>query len=204
MKKAIYTVITGGYDALPEVPKYKGWDTILFTDSLPMNPKGWDIVMMDKEDDPVIHSRAVKILSHEYLPSYDLVCYVDANQRLLREPPSTPIWFTHPRRKSIYEEARQLILNGRFKADDINAMMQSMIDRGYKDWGLYLNGFFVRDNHDWEINALHNIWFEETERYVPRDQLTLPFAIWATGVLPTNIQSYKSKESYAVVTKAHA
>ena len=30
--KAIYTVITGNYDTIQEAPKYKGWDSILFTD----------------------------------------------------------------------------------------------------------------------------------------------------------------------------
>ena len=49
------------------------------------------------------------MLSHLYLSEYDLVCYVDGNQKIIQEPPSHPIWFKHDRRKDIYEEGQQLI-----------------------------------------------------------------------------------------------
>ena len=201
MRKAIYTVITGGYDTVVNAPRYKGWDNVLFCDEY-IDSKGWDLEKIDKSNNPAVLSRKIKMLSHKHLSEYDLVCYVDGNQRLLKEPLHEPIWFRHSRRKNIYEEARQLIINGRYTAQEINAHIRYFIDQDYKDRGLYLNGYFVRD-HSPEINKLHEVWYEETTKYSHRDQLTLPFAIFKTGVEPKNIQPEYIKGSFAAVTHAH-
>ena len=136
MTKAIYTVITGGYDKIKPAPIFKGWDTILFTDNLEIDSKGWEVRPVDLINEPLIESRRIKILSHEVLPEYDLVCYIDGNQIFLREPPSYPIWFNHPRRSTIFHEAEQLVVNGRFNESDIYQMTDYYKSCGYSDEGL--------------------------------------------------------------------
>ena len=203
LRKCIYTVITGNYDRLQPAPNFPGWDTVLFTDQDVPQKMGWTVRSVYYLDNPVLESRRIKILSHQFLSNYDLVCYVDANQKLLKPPPSKPVWFHHVRRKTIFEEARQLIINGRFPEDEVNKMMSHYINNDYQDCGLYLNGYFIR-RHTPEINLLHDIWFEETERFLPRDQLTLPYAIFRTGIFPENrIFDLRIKESYAIVKKPH-
>ena len=138
-----------------------------------------------------------------HLPEYDIVCYIDGNQKLLKEPPNEPVWYLHARRTNIFQEAEQIIRNGRFPRDIINAQIDYYKAEGYEDCGLYLNGFSVRNNKDKDINHLHDVWFKETCRFAPRDQLSLPFAIWETGIQPENILYPSEKEKYAIVTIGH-
>ena len=67
---------------------------------------------------------------------------------------------------------------------------------------LNLNGFFVR-SHCEKINKLHDVWYDETCRFIPRDQLTLPFAIWKTRIMPENITNGNLSNSYAIIKYAH-
>jgi hypothetical protein len=65
-----------------------------------------------------------------------------------------------------------------------------------------LNGFSVRRN-DKKTNHLHDVWYRETERFTPRDQLSLPYALWKTGIEFETIRGPQIKESYAIVNNAH-
>ncbi len=201
--KAIFSVITGGYDEIPQAPYFKGWDSIMFTDKITNNNRGWKIVQLPKVENPLVQSRDIKIRPHIHLKEYDLVCYIDGNQKLLKEPLNEPIWYQHAKRKNIFEEAQQIINNGRFPADIINAQIDYYKEMGYKNTGLYLNGYHIRKNKDDKINHLHEVWFEETCRFAPRDQLSLPYAIWKTGIYPENITYPRDKERFATITKGH-
>ena len=203
MKKAIYSVITNGYDRLPDAPKYNGWDAIMFIDETPDNDRGWEIRVIGKSEKPVLQSREYKILSHVHLPEYDLVCYIDANQTMLQAPVEYPIRFYHPKRQDIFQEGAQIIKNGRFPAKDINEQLDYYKRKRYQDQGLYLNGFSVRDNRDERISHLHDVWYEETARFTPRDQLSLPFAIYLTGIKLPDPKGPRIKESFAVVNRHH-
>lgn len=199
--KAIYTVITGNYDTLNHAPRFDDWDKILFCDE-DIDPKGWELRKLKKSDDPLLQSRDIKIRSHIHLKEYDLVCYIDGHQIFVTDPPKAPIWFRHSRRKTIFEEAEQIIKNGRFTAEEINQQVDFYKKNGYEDCELYLNGFFVR-RHSEKINNLHNIWYEETKRFTQRDQLSLPFAIWKSGTFPEGIHNEEIKYNFAHVKYAH-
>lgn len=202
MKKAICSVITGDYDQIPLAPYFEGWDSIMFTDQN-TDGKGWEIIKLQKVKDPLVQSRDIKIRTHLHLPEYDLVCYIDGNQQLLKEPLSIPIWYRHAKRTNIFQEAQQIINNGRFPKNLINSQINYYKSKGYVDCGLYLNGYHVRSTRNENINKLHDVWFEETCRFAPRDQLSLPYAIWLTGIYPENISPISDKEKYAIVTKGH-
>ena len=112
MKKCIYSVITNGYDELPKAPDYPVWDPIMFIDRKVEDSKGWEIIEIPKSDRPTLQSREIKILSHKCVPEYDLVCYMDANQKLMQAPPNMPMRFYHPKRTDIFQEGKQIIING--------------------------------------------------------------------------------------------
>ena len=202
MKKAIVSVVTGGYDQIPLGPYFEGWDSIMFTDQ-DTDGRGWEIRQLPKVDNPLVQSRDIKIRPHLHLPEYDLICYIDGNQKFLQEPPSEPIWYRHAKRTDIFQEAKQIIQNGRFPRSLIVDQINYYRSKGYKDTGLYLNGYHVRSTRNEKINKMHEIWFEETCRFSPRDQLSLPFAIFLTGTYPENIRPISNKEKYAIVTIGH-
>ena len=189
MKKAIFTVLFGEYDELRNAPSYKGWDSILFTDKPPKNAKGWQVRIVKLELSTEKESRRYKLLSHLYLSEYSLVCYMDANMDLRQEPPSRPIWFTHPRRNYVFEEARQIIRLKKADSGQVDRQMKAYLDAKFKDrFGLYQNGFFVRA-HNEKMNKLMQVTFATVEKFTHRDQLALPYAVFVCGYKPEGLKS---------------
>ena len=201
IKKVIYTVITNGYDELLQAPNFTGWDKIVFTDSINYD-RGWEVRRLPKGNS-LIQSRDIKIRSHIHLKDYDVVCYIDGNQKFVKEPCLCPIRFSHPRRKDIWQEAKQIIKLNKAPEIKINQQIRFYENTGYKCQGLLLNGFFVRE-HSEKSNKLHDVWFEEFVRFPYRDQLSLPYAIWKTGIRPPQIKGSDVKEQFAHITKIHA
>jgi hypothetical protein len=189
MKKAIFSVLIGPYDILREAPRFAGWDTILFTDQEVPEYLGWMVRKVETTSDARKESRRYKILSHQFLPEYSLVCYIDMNLRLKNCPPEFPFWFRHPRRKTVQEEINKVLELGKDKPSPVNQFISYARSLGFTDTsGLFQNGFFCR-RHSQDINRLHECWWEMVERYSHRDQLSLPYAVWKTGIGPENLRT---------------
>lgn len=187
-KKCIYSVMIGDYDNLIPAPKFTGWDSILIIDQDLTDSKGWKIFKVDKlELSPEKESRRYKILSHKYLPEYDLVCYVDMNLKIRKAPPTKPTWFTHPKRVSVFQEADKVVELKKEHPEPVRAQIGFYKSQGFRDnYDLFQNGFFVRRHNDTQ-NKLHEYWWDQVEKYSYRDQLSLPFSIMKTGIKPENI-----------------
>lgn len=193
MNKVIYSVLLDNYDSLNKAPQYIGWDVILFTNLTLPDYKGWTVIKV-KTNNPKKDSRKYKWLSHIHLKEYDLVCYMDANMLLRKEPPSKPIWFRHPTRRSVSQEMARILDLDKESEDIIYGQFDDYETDGFNDrFGLYQNGFFVRDNKNPKINELHEAVFEIINKWSYRDQIALPFAIFKTGTTPENI--YKGEVS---------
>lgn len=173
MKKAIFTVIIGGYDELIPAPVFEGWDCFLFTDTDPIDSKGWTVRIVKKGADPQKESRRYKINSHQFLSEYQLVCYIDGNIKLLEEPPSYPVRCIVPSVRGIYHLADQIIA---LKKADPAVLSRQM--NFYKmsnlrgDNPIYFNGFFVR-RHDFDTNVTHELWWNHIEMFASTDQIPL-------------------------------
>lgn len=186
MKKAIFTVLLGGYDRLNPAPQYEGWDAILFTDRKLPDHKGWTAVIVESED-PKRDSRKYKWLSHYFLPDYDMVCHIDANMVLRAEPRPQPIWFRHYKRTSVRQEMDRLIQVRKQDRETLDRQWDTYLASGFQDdIGLFENGFFIRMHTD-EINRLHDTVWQIIKKYSHRDQIALPAAIFMTGIHPKNI-----------------
>ncbi len=182
MKKAIYTVITGEYDDLETAPKFAGWDCFLFTDQKIEDSKGWNVIEITETGDNKKISRKYKILAHQYLPDYDLYCYIDGSGRIFREPPKQAIHISHPRRKKVKDECSQIIALGKEDSDTVRNQLESYQKEGFRDdVGLYANGFFVRPNEP-RYNKIYEDWYSEVEKHSYRDQISFPYVLWKHGV----------------------
>ena len=203
MKKVIVTCLFGDYDELNPAPKYKDWDTILFTDSIPDDPKGWTVHLVEPSGDPKKQSRYNKIMLHKVLPDYYLYCYMDANMVLTQEPPSNPIWGQHPYGHTIYQEAQRIVKLGKDNITEINRQMNFY--RGNRMRGtdkITMNGFFVRRNTP-EINHICEVWWEQVKQFSYRDQLSLPFVFEATNRKMENIVRTSEIRRYFKIVRAH-
>lgn len=199
--KTIFTVLTGEYDELLEAPKFKDWDCVLFTDKIPKECRGWKVRIIKPELSPEKESRRYKLLSHIYLSEYDLVCYIDANMTLIKEPPSSPIWFAHKQRSRVYDEAKAIIRYNKANEDIIKAQVRFYLEKKFKDNNyLFQNGFFVRD-HSEKMNNLMELTFQIVTKYSHRDQLALPFACQSLRVLPGGLQKRNIVSNYVTLKK---
>lgn len=203
MKKAIFTVIIGGYDELIPAPSFEGWDCFLFTDTNPVDSKGWTVRFAVKAYDAQKESRRHKINSHHYLPDYDLVCYVDGNVRLIKEPPSYPF---RPFRNSsigIYRHADELI---RLRKADPSVISRQL--NFYKmshlvgNAPIFENHFFVR-RHDPETNSIHDAWWNHIEMFANTDQIPLSAIIEARGTALEGAVPIKEAEQYLDISSPH-
>ncbi len=202
MKKAIFTVVFGGYDNVPAIPVAEGWEKVIITDTeRPLT--GWDRVLIAKPtNNPALESRRYKWLSHIYLKEYDLVCYFDGNMSVIKTPPEHPFRIRHYKRNTVRQECdalnRQL---HRATIEDVEAHYASLIADGFPDEsGLYLNGFFARDHSEKENKFCEKVW-ESIQYYTNRDMVTIPYVIWKTG---HEIKNEKGKEFFESHIKMNA
>ncbi|MFT4921644.1 MAG: hypothetical protein ACI8XM_000848 [Haloarculaceae archaeon] len=201
--RVVYTAIFDDYDVLtdPEEPS-PGIDYLCFTDAADVESEVWTPVVVESEDlSPAELNRAVKILPHEFLPSYDASLYVDGNvkircdvarlfddylvDRAMVLPP-------HPNRNCVYEEANACIEAGKGDPEVINDQMRRYRRRGFPEGdGLPENSMLLRRHHAPAVKKTMETWWEEFRRGSNRDQLSFAYAAWETGfdyrLLPTPI-----------------
>jgi len=203
MKKAIVSCLFGGYDTLLQAPNYNGWTPILFTDSTPPDGKGWDVRVVDPSNDPKKQSRYYKIMLHEVIPEYDFYCYIDANICLLKEPPSNPIWATHPSKRNLWQEGRAVINAGK---EDPNVVGRQMIyyknSRVRGNSIIPANGFFCRGNNDL-MNKICNLWYSQVDQFSYRDQLGLTYAMEFHNSTVEGLINYNRVKPYFQIKNQH-
>lgn len=196
-KRAIVSVITKGHDYLKDAPRFSGWDTIMFTDQDFKNTRGWDIRKIRVDDDPKL-SRYYKWMTHYELPYYDQICYIDGSMTMRREPDAL-MWFTHPTRRTVAEEANRCIELQKADRHMIMKQWKYYKENGFEDnMGLFVNGFFVR-RHSREMNEMCDMVWDIIRRFTHRDQLALPYVLQKSGVLLEGLKSGHAVHRYVTI-----
>lgn len=190
MKKTIFTCLFGDYDNLLQAPNFKGWDAVLFTDQELTDNKGWQVRKV-KSENSRISSRHYKWLSHVHLSEYNLVCYLDANMRLMHEPPNSPMFFIHPTTRKLYDEFEKVRRASKADIGQLDRQINFYRSERFRDiQPIYANGFFIRD-HSEQINIICQETYNLTAEFTHRDQLALPFILFKTGLkLPSQRYSF--------------
>jgi len=186
MRIAIYTAIFGDYE-IPRDPMFidEGIDYILFTDQHTISSK-WEVRMVEhigltkrKE------ARAIKILSHQFLPEYDLTIWVDANfcQRkslkpLIEKMQEDMLILNHPSRSCIYTEATAVLDSRREYPEIVDEQMYYYQLQGYPaNNGLIASGLIIRNNNE-IVNQVNEDWWHEVLSKSGRDQLSFDYVAW--------------------------
>lgn len=90
--------------------------------------------------------------------------------------------FAHPHRHSIEEEAEVIAAFGYSPKETLDAQLQRYRADGFGGPGrLTTTGFCVRRMTD-RVRAFNALWWSEVERWSWRDQMSVDYAIWKTGV----------------------
>jgi hypothetical protein len=190
--RVVYTAVFGDYDDVPAVDARWACDFLCFTDNPRLAPGGWQVVVVPRGEPPADANRRYKMLPHLYLPEYERGLYVDGNIRIVSDP--TPLFGKyldhdllalprHPERTCAYQEARRCVERGLVDAQTVEAQMSRYAAEGFpENWGLTANGIILRRHLDPAVAALMEAWWKEYSGGGRRDQLSLPYLIWKSGI----------------------
>ena len=195
-KIAVYTMITGNYDALKE-PEFKdeSIDYICFTNNFELKSEIWNIEYInDTSLSDVMLARRIKFLTHEYLKEYDTSVWVDGKFKIIGdlreyikeyEKQMPVLCFPHYKRNCVYSEASACIIANKGKKEQILKQIVDYYQASYPvDNGLYETGCIVRNHNDKRVIRLMEGWYKEINTYSYRDQISLPYVCWKNNFLP--------------------
>ena len=195
MRRAVYTVLVGGFDALLS-PVYAepGLDYIAFTDADQALQGPWrGRPLASHERNPRMTARWHKLHPHQLLPDYEESLYVDANilikdrvgplfEQALRKSPMA--LFRHPTRNCTYAEAEVV---KRLRYDDaaiVDAQMAFYRAHGLPAGaGLHFGGIMFRRHNDPDLANLLEDWWRQMKIFSHRDQLSLEFMLRRHGIV---------------------
>ncbi|GEA52356.1 hypothetical protein VIN01S_31600 [Vibrio inusitatus NBRC 102082] len=192
-KIALYTVLAGEYDELNSITLSSDIEAFLISDRVRETPKGWKLIVIDKEakESNVTFNRKFKIQPSLLFSDYDMTIYVDSNIEVKSEikPLINQVsqskyelaLYRHPQRSSVYEEADDLKRRGYDYFFNVDNQMTRYKEQGFKSKALYEANIIVRKNTSL-VNNTMKLWWDEFSRGVKRDQLSLTYSCFKTGL----------------------
>ena len=190
MKKLIYTVLTGEYDQVSELPVVNPeFDHVCLTDHPDLiESKTWQIRRIDNPEglSPVRLSRKPKILPFEFFPDYDVAVYLDANlilkddvQGLIDKYKNADVVVSkHPYRDCIYREEQAVLSQKRDHEENTRPQIDKYKKEGFpENYGLSHCNLIVWRNRE-SVKSFGWAWWNEVKNHSHRDQLSFDYARW--------------------------
>ena len=124
-----------------------------------------------------LNAKIHKILTHKYLND-DIFMWIDGDIKLTADPEELVeimgdnnfLFFKHPTRDCLFDEAKDCIRIGRGDKEDITEQYEDYYELP-RHAGLIESAVFLRRNNP-EANALMEKWWIEICRYSSRDQIS--------------------------------
>ena len=184
-KIAVYTALTGEYDSVHEILyKQPEVDYILYTNNKNLSSSTWDIRFVDSTLDNALLSRKIKMFPDKYLDKqYTASVYVDSNAfiygdianlvSVLNEKTTFAVT-RHANTDSVKNEIEVCIKTKGINRIQAEAQYERYCAEGFKDdMGLAECGILVRRSNDVELRTLMELWYEEFDKGIRRDQISL-------------------------------
>lgn len=210
-RKVIYTCVTAGYDRVaPLFFKPAGCDFLLFTDDPEIMVDGWTTIEIPNPYNlsAIQLARMLKILPHRFLKEYDYSIWLDASYDIIGDISELFFYlndnvlalFEHFEKiKTINDEAKAIINSSKADPNAINKQVQSYYNKGYRDKGKILEtGIIIRKHYDLLLMETMEMWWNEIKNHTHRDQISLPFILWLTGLNPHIIHGNNRKSNLFV------
>jgi hypothetical protein len=197
MKFLAYTCVFDGYDRIfPPVRKDPALDYVVVTDDQDLRVDGWQTLVVDptRFESPRVANRHYKMLGHRYFDQYAASVYVDGNIRMLgnaSEPLSQLIdsnaalgLFKHPKRGSVAAEIAACVEHGKTTVSERNReeLSDYRLDGFTDQQGLVEATVLLKNHRHLALDRAMSLWWTLFERYESRDQFSLPYVLWKTGV----------------------
>lgn len=215
MRIVVYTYLIGDRSEIKAPAKvYGNCEYLSFTTAdSPEPPAPWQQVIVDPQtDNPVRESKRIKILSHDYISDADYTISHDASftlamdpEVLIRHTGDSPIsMHRHPCRNCLYQEADILLREGIGDPAEIERQIREYRALGIPEGlGLHACGLIVRDHRSERVRSLELAWWKAFERGCERDQVSLPYARYITGLRVAPLPWPNVYESPAFIYHGH-
>ncbi|MDR1243309.1 MAG: FkbM family methyltransferase [Deltaproteobacteria bacterium] len=192
----VCTSIAGGYEKLlPPAFLNDGWRYVCYADA-PVESYGiWEIHPIPYEHaDPTRKSRWAKLHLPELFSEARWILWLDANivlngdlsPRMASCDEKLPLYSVpHPCRTCLYDEALACISARKDEPGIIRRQVAAYAEQGMPaHGGLYENNFFLLNPRHPQARLLFSRWWDEYEKYSKRDQISLPYVLYANGMTP--------------------
>lgn len=206
IKIAVYTCIVDDYDVLlPPCVRSDGVRFFCFTDRTDRKVRGWEMLDLAHPSSvtrPDLINRYHKFFPYRVLPDVDWSIYIDGNIRLIGDIPSLIKRISaqgavlgcpeHKQRSTILEEARACKELGKFDQRDKKLIKKQLAI--YKAEGMPLdtpltaNYLIIRSHKSNELANAMELWWKQLQLFTRRDQISLPYVLWKTGLAATLIE----------------
>ena len=202
MKRAVYTAVTGGYEAISDQPVAKDSSAsfICFTDTDPslIEPGlGWTVIQTDLliPWDPTRSARLLKARGHPALAEFDQTLWIDNRIRLLTPPedllgewladPSVDMALpNHSYRETVDDEFQAVLfsaLDDPARVRELRYFLSQSAPRVLAERP-YWTAMIARRAGTTRATQACDLWADLILRHSRRDQLTINFALRQSGV----------------------
>jgi hypothetical protein len=190
----VCTAITARYDSLKPHVDIPGVDFVAFMDE-PEDHDGWDVRPIPPySEHPRLVAKAYKCLPHIYLPEYEYNIWLDADFQVTSEslleslncigPTGIAMW-RHTHRDDIGAERDASMWQPKYLGTQIPQQVAHYASEGFPEhFGLWCTGVIARKTSNPEVRRLMELWLSENHRWTYQDQISFPYAVWKTGVVP--------------------
>jgi hypothetical protein len=198
IKKVIYGALFNDYDKLRPFKKQEGFDYFLFTNNKIKDKTNWTIlpipeIVNNLNISIIKKQRFIKLHPHLFFVKYDISIYMDTScvikgdlnvflEKIL-SPKFNSFFFEHPMRNSIYSEINTVISIKKEVKEKALLIMKRYKKKKFPDnYGMSENKMIIRKHNKKNCVKLMEKWWDEIYKYSHRDQLSLSYIIWKTGI----------------------
>jgi hypothetical protein len=195
---AIITSIYDGYDSLKPVLPQEGAnvDWVFVTDQLPKDDLGWRVLHRTCfGTHPRRAAKWPKTFPWKYTKAPASI-WIDGSFQVTSprfavealEFANPIAQFKHPWRGCLFDEAKTVLAIGKYPEQQrlIKAQVAYYDELMDRDWGLWASGVIVR-KHTPEVQRFGERWNTEMVLRSFHDQISEPYALYASGLLPENL-----------------
>ena len=201
MRTAIISAIYGASDEIKKPFDQSDIDCeyLLITDDAALSSgvvdaKGWQIIYEPSKLLPVRAAKIPKLFPWRYTDAPTSI-WVDGSIEVrspnfaknLLEVANPLAMYAHPDRDCLFDEANLTLHIGRYEPEwpIINQQVEAY-ESHPKNSGLWASGIIARRHTD-EVKAFSEAWSREINRYSYQDQISLPYVVSKTGLVPTSV-----------------
>jgi hypothetical protein len=197
----VYKCITQGYDKLSSkiLSRDVDFKYIAFTDREVSKNSDWDIQLTDNilQLDAKYLNRYYKFFPHRFLSETDVSIYIDGNVDITSslielvdefvESKALFGCFKHYQRDNIFQEVEACKSLNKFSKTDLQKIEKQISTYNHSNFPRehqLLVGTVLFRRHD-DVKSLDEVmelWWEHFNSFTGRDQISLPYILWKTGI----------------------